>query len=272
MTPTKGYYSIVQYCPDPSRGETANIGVVLLVPDRGFFSVRLVKDNSRIRHVFNVSGDELKQLNGFKKSFASRVQSESHQILTPEQLQKFIDTRGNFIQLTVPRFVKVRMCDEVLESLFTDLVGGEKKREARQSFEKSVEELLFKAGLHRFVRQHVSVDLPQAHRRITVPFGFQNGKFNLLETVNFDTSKEDANFRKACVQSMQGRFVHETTHEQFGEMRFNVIGRFASQEDESIPMVRDTLRENDVRLIVEKDLPELVDEIRRTGKEISDPI
>ena len=36
MTPLKGYYSIVQYCPDLNRGETANIGIVLMVPDRGY--------------------------------------------------------------------------------------------------------------------------------------------------------------------------------------------------------------------------------------------
>jgi hypothetical protein len=40
MTPTKGYYSIVQYCPDLSRGETTNIGIVLLVPERGYLSAR----------------------------------------------------------------------------------------------------------------------------------------------------------------------------------------------------------------------------------------
>jgi hypothetical protein len=34
MNPIKGHYSIVQYCPDITRREMVNIGVVLLVPER----------------------------------------------------------------------------------------------------------------------------------------------------------------------------------------------------------------------------------------------
>ncbi len=77
MAPTKGYYSIVQYCPDLARGEATNIGVVLLVPERGFLRSRMVRDNARVRHMFGTSGDALRQLNDFKRSFASRIKAES---------------------------------------------------------------------------------------------------------------------------------------------------------------------------------------------------
>lgn len=32
----KGYYSIIQYCPDLSRFEAANVGVLLFCPERAF--------------------------------------------------------------------------------------------------------------------------------------------------------------------------------------------------------------------------------------------
>ena len=36
MKPSRGYYCIIQYCPDLGRLEAANIGVLLFCPDRGF--------------------------------------------------------------------------------------------------------------------------------------------------------------------------------------------------------------------------------------------
>ena len=127
MNPTKGHYSIVQYCPDLARRESVNIGVVLLVPDRGFLQSRMVADNERVRHFFGTKGDDAKILGEIKKSFSARIDAEQGRITTLETLQKFIDTRGNQIQLTEPAFVKVCDCQETIEQLFEQLVGGKPK-------------------------------------------------------------------------------------------------------------------------------------------------
>lgn len=266
MNPSKGYYSIVQYCPDLARGETANIGVVLLVPDRSFLRAKLVSDNTRVRHVFNISGSELRQLRAFKKSFISRIEAESTRITSLETLQKFVDTRGNFIQLTSPRFVKVHNCEETLASLFTDLVGGESKKKPRVSLEKQIDARFKESGVEPYLRHDIHVIVPHANQELRVPFGFQNGRFNLLQVVPFDSGDENTHFRKACVQSMQGRFLQESGDDELGDLRFNVIGKFPSDRHESISIVRKTLQESDVRLFVESDLSELIDEIRRTAK------
>ncbi len=268
MIPTKGYYSLVQYCPDLARGEATNIGIVLLVPERGYLRSRLVRDNSRVRHMFGTSGDALRQLNDFKRSFVSRIEAESVRITDPEALQQFIDTRGNFIQLTPPRFVKVRECEEQLNRLFDELVGAEKKKKSRESLETQVGKRFAAADLERYLRHDIRVTVPHANRDIRIPFGFQNGHFNLLQVASFESSDDDAKFRRACVQSMQGKFLQEIEDNELGKLSFNVIGRFAGDQDQAIPMVRETLAENNVRLFLEKDLSDLVDEIRRTGKAI----
>ena len=72
MNPTKGHYSIVQYCPDLARRETVNIGVVLLVPERAFLQTRMVADN------------DAKLLGEFKKSFSARIEAEHGRISTRE--------------------------------------------------------------------------------------------------------------------------------------------------------------------------------------------
>jgi len=41
MNPTNGYYSLVQYCPDPSRVEAANVGAILFCPTLPYLDVRM---------------------------------------------------------------------------------------------------------------------------------------------------------------------------------------------------------------------------------------
>lgn len=69
MATTKGFFSIIQHCPDLDRGESANVGVVLVVPELAFLGVRteriqcssarrvLTRDPSRCGKVLLTSED-----------------------------------------------------------------------------------------------------------------------------------------------------------------------------------------------------------------------
>ena len=41
MESAKGYYCLIQYCPDLARLEAANIGVILFCPERGFIRAKI---------------------------------------------------------------------------------------------------------------------------------------------------------------------------------------------------------------------------------------
>ena len=49
---TRGYYSIIQYCPDPSRLEAINIGVALYCPELGYLRARFGRRKTRVRQLF----------------------------------------------------------------------------------------------------------------------------------------------------------------------------------------------------------------------------
>ena len=36
MNSKRGYYSLIQFCPEPSRAEAVNLGVLLFCPEAGF--------------------------------------------------------------------------------------------------------------------------------------------------------------------------------------------------------------------------------------------
>ena len=65
---------------------------------------------------------------------------------------------------------------------------------------------------------------------------------------------------------MEGRSLYAEPHPEYGDLQLVVVGRFSSQSIDTNANVRRILREHDVQLYVEDNLPELIDEIRRTGK------
>jgi hypothetical protein len=269
MNAKRGYYSVVQYVPNLDRAESVNIGVLLFVAETSFCEVRMSRDNGRARHVFGVSGDELKQLKDFKLSFAHRIEAEKLTLTTVELLEKFVHTRGNQIKLTEPRFIKVtETCRDQLDRLFEELVGFESKSE-RINLGAKLKQRFEKAGITDRLKTDVLLRVPVLEREIRVPYGYQNGKFHLLQPVRFKAASVDSNVNLACVYSLEGQSLHNYLDSELGELKLNVIGSFRGESREAISDVRRVLASNDVRLWTENDLPNLIDEIRRTGKKVS---
>ncbi len=124
MSATKGYYSVIQYCPDRSRMEAANVGVMLLCPALGFVGVRTSTGNDRIRRFFGRKSFDAERVNAAKRGIEQRIEIDRESFRTPDDLVRFIDTRGNDIVLTAPRPVKVMDPAADLDQLFRELVGG----------------------------------------------------------------------------------------------------------------------------------------------------
>ena len=100
MSTAKGYYSVIQYCPDRSRMEAANIGVVLLCPAQGFIQARTAASNDRIAKFFGRQSFDKSRLIEAKRSIERRMEVDRDSFRTPEDLVRFMDTRGNDILLT----------------------------------------------------------------------------------------------------------------------------------------------------------------------------
>ncbi len=128
------------------------------------------------------------------------------------------------------------------------------------------------AGIQEKVQRNISVHVPVVDRDISVTFGFQNGVYNLMQAVSFQNDSVDRNANVAIRHSFEGRALQSEPNREYGGLKYRVLGRFQSNKDESISVVRRVLRENDVQLYTEKDLPELIDEIRRTGKVLDEHI
>lgn len=74
MKLAKGFYSLIQFCPDPARLVAGNIGVVLFCPDREFLEVRIVGDNSRVQRFFGKRAFDWSRVNSYKHGLEERVE------------------------------------------------------------------------------------------------------------------------------------------------------------------------------------------------------
>ena len=108
MERAKGYYCIVQYTPDRSRGEAANVGVLLFSPEHHFLDVELSPSEERVQRFFGAEWPlDLERIRAMKASLQKRLRVEAERFQTLADLEQFVATRANEIILTPPRPVAV---------------------------------------------------------------------------------------------------------------------------------------------------------------------
>ncbi|MEQ8790698.1 MAG: DUF3037 domain-containing protein [Pirellulaceae bacterium] len=266
MKPHKGWFSIVQFCPDPNRLEAANIGVLLFCPSLDFLKVRMASDNRRITKFFGSKDFDLAMVNSFKRGLEERLRREQVRVLDCEQLVDFVDRRANQIRISPPRSIRVTETERQLDELFAQLVGGQIGRR-----ETGVKDLLAKSmaqpALKPKLYTSVPITVPIDGRQLHVPYAFQNGRFNLIHPVRFQAENP---LQTAYRYAVEGDSIYETEHEKFGKLRLLVVGSFRSKLDENKQLVNRVLSNHHVTLFAADELDELVDEILVTGKNRSD--
>ncbi len=268
MKPTKGYYCLIQYCPDLSRLESANIGVLLFCPDRSFLQARTARDNRRIQQFFGREDNDWAQINSFKIGIEERLEVEHPNIQSLDDLERFIQLRANQIQITAPRPMGVRNPSDDLDQLFQDLVGGVHRKQSHKSFKRHVGDRFANAGLDSKIARDLSIHVPISNEALKVPYGYQNGRFNLIQPVTFQSKEPSYAIGKACRFAVEGRSLYSEPHPEYGDLQLVVVGRFLSQGVDTNSDVRRILSEHQVQLYAEDNLSELIAEIRRTGKEL----
>lgn len=268
MTFHKGHFSLIQYCPDPARMEAVNIGVLLFCPELKFLSASVSRTNRRVQQFFGRKGVDSQQLNLFKHGIVERIDRESLKIKTVADLQRFIDSRSNLIRVTPPTPMRVTDPKADLATLFATLVGDDDEKPAtpRKRFQTVVAERLKRAHLGKKLRESVPVDVPFLKKPVEFPFGFQNGRFNLIQPVSFLAEDPDDAVRKAWSYAAEGESLYEQPHEKLGKLKLLIVGKFHSKNDEARGPISRLLEKSHVRMVPNDGLDGLVQEIMSTGK------
>ncbi|MEX0867249.1 MAG: DUF3037 domain-containing protein [Pirellulales bacterium] len=265
MKPHKGWFSVVQFCPDPNRLESANIGVLLFCPALEFLDVRVASDNRRIRRFFGSQDFDFTLVNSFKKGLQERLRNEHEAISDHEQLLDFVDRRANQIRISPPRSIRVTEPEKQLNELFAELVGGPVHREpgVQDRLKRTLEQPALEPKLYFSVPVRVPID----GRTLEAPYAFQNGRFNLIKPVRF---RSDNPLQTAYKYAVEGDSIYQSEHEEFGKLKLLVVGSFRSKSDESKTVVSRVLENHHVTLYAMDELDKLVHKILTTGKNRTD--
>lgn len=268
MKPSRGHYCIIQYCPDLGRLETANIGVLLFCPDRGYLKARTSSDNARIRHFFGDHGHDWHRINSFKTGIEDRLVVEKDEIKTLEALDGFIARRTNLIQITPPRPMKVHDPENDLDQLFQELVGGQARANRGPSLTRYLDQKFAAEGLKRKIKTGIRVTVPVLERQIEIPYGFQNGRFNLIQPARFRAKNPQQAKITACRYAVEGQSLYENPDSRLGQLQLVVLGQFGANQSDSRFGVERILKEHHVRLFTTTEVDRLVDEIRQSAKDL----
>ena len=264
MNATKGYFSLVQYCPDFARQEAANVGVVLFCPERQFIRAQTAKSIGRIRRFFGEDGDGYLHLHGMMEALSSRLDVEQSEFKTLEDLQQFIAKLANKIILTQPKPMMVLDPQADLQALYLELVADPKKPltvQAQIPLRKRLDAVLTETDVRRFIQRKIEVQVSTLKETLRVPYAFQNGRFNLIQPVVFKHQNEAGVRMAACRHAVEGQSLYRHPDAKFGELQMIVVADFTGAPQDSASMVADIFQESQVRLVMSDDLPALKQEI-----------
>ncbi len=176
-----------------------------------------------------------------------------------------IATQANNLQLTPLLPMTVQNPDEELDSLFSELVDEEIKKETpkKKLLKAMLDKQFCLANVSDKIQRDITISLPDMKQDIEIPFAYQNGRLQLIQPKNFDITNW---LNPACRSSVEGHSLYKQKSDSYGEMKLNIVGTFQENDSEISGTVNKMLEEFDVRLYTEDQIPDLISDIQKNAK------
>lgn len=261
MTP-KGFFSIVQFCPDLDRGECANVGIVLVVPETKFLDVRFAHDNEAPKQRFGKDAFDDARLAVAKHALEGRLRHEGKGWAGPDDLVKFSRKEGNNLLLTAPRVILVENAQAELEELFQRLAHVDAKHR-RRTPKPDLGTLFEPKVLGIPMLRDIEVNIPELGT-MDIPYAYKNGQLNLIRPEGFPVDEQAAT-TKANDLAVKGHLIHRYPDPKTGQaQQLIVIGGFDSDTTGAMKRkIAFLMEEHDARLVPEDQIDAFVEQVRR---------
>jgi hypothetical protein len=259
MTTTRGFFSVIRFCPDLDRGEYANVGVVLAVPHGGALELRMSEDNEGPKQRFGADAFDDTRLTVAKKGLAGRIREEGPTWSSADDLLGFGRKEGNNLMLSTPKVILVENPAAEADELYRRLVHVEPVRRRRLAVPNLAP--VFEARLADVpLIKDYKVELPE-FGTWRVPYAYKNGALNLIRPEAFSESSAETRGNDLAVK---GHIIRRHSDAIGKPHKLIVVGGFDVGAPESLKRrIEFILQECDARLVREEQLEEFVEEIRR---------
>lgn len=199
MKAHKGYYSLIQYCPDRGRAEVANVGVLLFCPSLKFIDTKMSETSKRVKKIFGKDIIDSSWLKEITQSIVNRIHNDAKSFIQLDDLNKFISTRANEIIFTEPRTMRVEHPENDLNNLFMEYVDHELSQEKNNTPQtiKHLDNMFHKLLEERkTIKIGYKFDIPEYPYKFHADYAYNNGRTNLIQLLDFD-SNPNTTFNKA---------------------------------------------------------------------------
>lgn len=264
----KGYYSLIQFCPNSSRLEAVNLGVVLLCPEAKYLAVRIAKSNSRAAKLVGHKELDGPSLNSAKRAIERRLETDRASFQTVEDLQRFIDTRANSLRMTAARPIRVQDPKLLLDSLFEELVGGVPRSSQPKLFYRELDSVFKQLSGEGKAQLNMEVRVPLINKQLRFPYSYQNGVLNLVKPHRF-TSGEQHSLTTAMRFALEGDIISkegvELSTNRKPKAQLVIITSFASKalEGDLGMRIDDIFRRYHVKSVPDSKATEFADQVRK---------
>jgi hypothetical protein len=260
---TRAFYSVIQYCPDRLRAETANVGLLLFSEEPRFLRAKTVDSHRRLKRVFGVSGRTLATVKLSEQNLLYRINERGEDILTLDDLKSFVATRANDLRLTEPRLAVVSDLETDFSRLFRQLAGDVATSSLAEDSPAEVlpprlSEVFFRLQQEHKIWKPGTITVPIYKRKLDIPYAYKNGVVNLIKPHVFPSSRRAET--QAAEFAINGDLIQK--HPINGEQQRLIIvstQETAEQADEINQHVEPLFKEYGVRLI----RPQTVDAFAR---------
>lgn len=265
----RGFYSVVQYCPDRFRAEAVNVGLVLLCVDPHSLRVKMVSNHDRVRKLFAIGRPDLKNLKVSTHGLASRIEKSADELRSSEDLAAFATSRANDLRLTEPRLAKLDNIDDDFERLFAQLV---EQRSTAALAEASPAEVLppklgdvfYRLQQARKIWQPGTITVPVYKRKFDIPYAYRNGVVNLVKPHVFPATKRAET--QAATLAVNGDLIRK--HPVDGEKQQLIVVSTQETDKQAREInehVEPLFKEYNVRLIRPGDADAFASEVEQSA-------
>lgn len=267
MNAKRGYYSLIQFCPDPSRLEAVNVGVVLFCPEAGFIAARTTRGNQRAAKLVGRSAISKSSINSAKRAIERRLEVNREEFASLEDLQKFVDTRANVLKLTNPRPIKVFDPDQDLQKLFQELVGGVSRQAEPETVVPSTPRL--DAVFNQLQQEgratlDVNITVPVIGQSMHIPYAYRNGALNLIKPQRF-AAREKSAIGTAMKLAIEGDLLFNHGADERGSKKLVIVTSF--EPDGNVQQVEnrvyEVLQAYNVKTVPDAEVEAFVSEVMK---------
>ena len=254
MNVASAYYSIIQFCPSPERGEAVNIGVLLFSPTHSFLRAQFSASLKRPKRLFARDGlFDAEGLRASRTALEQRLVNDAASFQSLADLESFVRTRATDLRLTPPRSVKVSDPESELSELFAEVVGGKESHTPAGPIFPELDGLFVTLERQGRARLNEKVRIPILERDLHIPYAYQNGRLNLILPKRFSANERRA-LDAASLLAIEGNLLQRHPSE-LGERRLVIASEFLPSADPGLQdRVHRALSEYEVQMIASNEL------------------